>query len=139
MNTIWDWAADGVALLHYAFVAYVLVGGYLAWRWPRTIALHVLAIIWAVLIVTVHVQCPLTALQNLFREQAGRAPLNGGFIDNYIRGTFYPTHGAASAQALAGVLVLVSWAGFAVRLRRAHKLSGAHPQPIPSETSDALR
>lgn len=137
MNTVWGWLADSVVLVHYVFMGYVLVGGYLAWRWPRTIALHVLAIIWAVLIVAVHVQCPLTALQNLFREQAGRARLSGGFIDNYIRGTFYPTHGAAAAQAIAGVIVLLSWLGFAVHLRQAHQLRGARAEPVPSGTSDA--
>jgi Protein of Unknown function (DUF2784) len=135
MNVVWVWAADFVVLVHYVIMGYVLVGGYLAWHWPRTIALHVLAIVWAVLIVAVHVQCPLTALQNLFREQAGRAPLSGGFIDNYIRGTFYPTNGAAAAQAIAGGLVLVSWLGFGVH-RHAHRLPGAHTGPVPSGTSE---
>ena len=136
MNTLWGWSADSIVLVHYLFMGYVLVGGYLAWRWPRTVALHALAIAWAVLIVAAHVQCPLTALQNLFREQAGRRPLAGGFIDTYIRGTFYPTHGAAAAQAIAGVIVLGSWLGFAIHLRHARQGSVAHPEPVPSGTGN---
>lgn len=121
MSGVWHWAADGVVLVHYAFLVYVMVGGFLAWRWPWTIWLHALAAIWAVLIVTAHLDCPLTALQNALREQAGQPALRTGFIDTYVRGTFFPTHQRAAAQAALGVVVLASWVGFGIRQRRRHR------------------
>ncbi|HYR17789.1 MAG TPA: DUF2784 family protein, partial [Mycobacterium sp.] len=33
---------------HFAFVGYLVIGGFLAWRWPRTIALHVPVVLWGV-------------------------------------------------------------------------------------------
>jgi len=35
--------ADGVAGVHYAYLAYLLVGGFVAWRWPRTLVAHAIA------------------------------------------------------------------------------------------------
>ncbi len=33
-------------VMHFAFIAYVLAGGFLALRWRRTMWLHVPAVIW---------------------------------------------------------------------------------------------
>lgn len=33
--------ADAAMVAHFAFLAYLVVGGFLAWRWPSTIWLHV--------------------------------------------------------------------------------------------------
>lgn len=109
--------ADGVAGLHYAYLAYLLVGGFLAWRWPRTIALHVFAAVWAVLIIATPVPCPLTAAQNALRERGGLAPLHDSFIDTYIRGTFYPAGHETETRFVVGFAVAISWLGFALRMR----------------------
>jgi hypothetical protein len=42
--------ADLVVLVHLAFVAFVVGGGYLALRWRRVAWLHVPAAVWGVLI-----------------------------------------------------------------------------------------
>ena len=110
--------ADAVAGLHYAYLAYLLVGGFVAWRWPRTIALHVFAAVWAVLVIATPVPCPLTAAQNALRERGGQPPLRDSFINTYIRGTFYPAaHDTETRVVVAGV-VAASWIGFALRMRR---------------------
>src|SRR5581483_7329124 len=88
VDTVWRWLADAVVGLHYAYMGYMLLGGFLAWRWLRTIWLHVLAVVWAVSTVTTKIPCPLTAPQNHFRESAGRRPLGDSFINTYVRGTF---------------------------------------------------
>jgi hypothetical protein len=109
--------ADAVAGVHYAYLAYLLVGGFVAWRWPRTIAAHLFAAIWAVLIIATPVPCPLTAAQNAMRERGGEPPLRDTFINTYIRGTFYPaSHETQTRFVVAGV-VAASWIGFALRMR----------------------
>ncbi|MEO8888082.1 MAG: DUF2784 domain-containing protein [Jatrophihabitantaceae bacterium] len=119
MSTTWRYLADVVVGVHYSYVAYMIGGGFLAWRWRRTIWVHIVAVGWAVLIVTTKVPCPLTALQNNFRERAGQSPLGGSFVNTYLGGTFYPAGQQTLAQAAAGVVVLASWIGYR-HLRRVH-------------------
>jgi len=45
--------------VHFAYLAYVVVGGFLAWRWPRTIWAHLVAAAWGLAVVAVPLQCPL--------------------------------------------------------------------------------
>ena len=114
---------------HYVFLAYLIIGGFLAWRWAWSIGTHVLAAIWGILIVTTKVPCPLTALQNTAREHLGRRPLSGGFIHIYVRGVLYPTGWDRIAQVVVGVVVLTSWIGFAVRRRTSRGKGSAHGGP----------
>ena len=125
MDTVWRRLADGVAGVHYAYMAYLLAGGFIAWRWPKTIWAHGVAALWAILIVTTKVPCPLTALQNHLRESAGQQPLSNSFINLYIRGTFYPADKQAVAQAATAVIVIASWVGFA---RRRHRSFAYRPK-----------
>lgn len=110
--------ADAVAGVHYAYLAYLLVGGFVAWHWPRTIALHVVAAVWAVLIIATPVPCPLTAAQNALRERGGQQPLHESFIDTYIRGTFYPAAYEGQTRVVVAGIVAASWVGFVLRMRR---------------------
>jgi Trk-type K+ transport system membrane component len=114
---LWRALADAVVVAHFGFLAYVVLGGFVAWRWPRTIVLHVLAAAWGLLIVTVAVPCPLTALQNQLRERGGEAALHQGFIGTYVTGTLYPAGDQRLVQALVGVVVLTSWVGLVIRRR----------------------
>jgi hypothetical protein len=100
---------------HFAFLAFGIFGGFLAWRWPRLIWLQVAAAGWLLVIVIAELYCPLTWLEDRGREGLGLGPLQGGFLDNHVAGVFYP-HGYEWAARLAvAVLVLTSWAGFALR------------------------
>ena len=141
---MWRGLADGVVAVHYAYMAYLVVGGFIAWRWPRTIWLHVLAVGWAVAIVVTKVPCPLTALQNHFRESAGGRPLSDSFINLYIRGTFYPADQQTIARVVLGAVVLGSWIGFVLIQRRRKHHAADHRGPgavgatvVPSERGDA--
>src|SRR6516225_9402395 len=80
-----------VVALHFAFIGYVVIGGFLALRWPRTIWLHIAAVIWGIAIAAKRVDCPLTWLERWARAGAGMAPLPpDGFIAHYITGVIYP-------------------------------------------------
>jgi hypothetical protein len=117
--------ADAVVLAHFGFLLYLISGGFLAWRWPRTIGLHLIAAVWGALVVTTGAPCPLTALQNELRELGGEGPLRGaGFISLYVRGTLHPTDEQTLSQALVALVVLASWVGLIARRRIAR---GAAP------------
>jgi hypothetical protein len=112
-----------VLALHFGYLAYLVLGGFLAWRWPRTIWLHVATAAWGVTIVAADllaggITCPLTYAEDWARRRAGDGPLTTGFIDRYLEGVVYPERYAAVAQALAAAAVLVSWIGYAGRRRR---------------------
>lgn len=134
MRDVWLGLADSVVAIHYAFMVYLVVGGFIAWRWRKTIVLHVLAAIWAVLIVTTKVPCPLTALQNQFRERAGEQPLSSSFINLYVRGTLFPSNQQTISQALLAVVIIVSWIGYR-RLGRQKTLTKASKTDAPARTA----
>lgn len=134
MDTVWRLLADVVVGLHYTFLAYLLVGGFIAWRWRKTIWVHIGTAVWGILIIVTKVPCPLTALQNQFRENAGMHSMGRSFINIYVRGTLYPADHEALAQLAIALVVLVSWIGF-VRIRpaseRAKSTPAMHRQPHP--------
>jgi hypothetical protein len=112
-----------ILALHFGYLAYLVLGGFLAWRWPRTIGLHLAAAGWGATIVAAAllaegITCPLTYAENWSRRRAGDAPLSTGFIDRYLEGVVYPERYAVVAQALTAAAVLVSWVGYALRWRR---------------------
>lgn len=111
-----------VVALHFVFIGYVVVGGFLAVHWRRTIWLHVPAAIWGIGIATNRVDCPLTWLERWARARAAMAPLPpDGFIAHYITGVIYPVSWLGGVQIGAFVVVAVSWAVFfcpGIRRRR---------------------
>jgi Protein of Unknown function (DUF2784) len=103
---------------HFAFIGYLVIGGFLALRWPRTIWLHLPVVAWGVGIVTVKYDCPLTWLEQRARHAAGVAPLREGFIDHYITGVLYPASDVKVVEAVVMLIVVTSWITYAVTMRR---------------------
>jgi hypothetical protein len=102
----------GVAVgAHYAFLAYLALGGFLAWRWTWTIWPHALAALWGLLIITVSPTCPLTWVEDWSRRRAGMPGLTNGFIDRYVTGVLYPEQYESTVRVLVAVVVLASWLG----------------------------
>ncbi|MCA1781686.1 MAG: DUF2784 domain-containing protein [Dermatophilaceae bacterium] len=117
--------ADAAMVAHFAFLAYLVVGGFIAWRWPRTIWTHIATALYGLFNVLIGWECPLTHVENWGRERARDATLPGtGFIDHYLAGVIYPTEHEALVQMLVAVVVLLSWIGFVVR-RRQQRRRGA--------------
>ncbi|WP_067574643.1 DUF2784 domain-containing protein [Nocardia acidivorans] len=111
--------ADLTAGVHFLFVAYVVFGGFLAWRRPRTIWLHLAAFAWGFSTILFGFDCPLTNLENWARHQAGDPGLpSTGFIAHYITGVLYPSDAVDLVRVLVAITVLVSWAGFWFRVSR---------------------
>jgi Protein of Unknown function (DUF2784) len=107
-----------ILLTHFAFLAYVVFGGFLAWRWPRTIWGHLVAAAWGLFIVLYPVTCPLTWAEDQARRHAGEPGLTRGFIDRYVTGVLYPSRFVVPVRFLVAGVVLVSWAGWWYRRRR---------------------
>ncbi|MBF6191461.1 DUF2784 domain-containing protein [Nocardia implantans] len=119
--------ADATAVTHFAFVAYVVVGGFLAWRFGRTIWLHLLAVCWGFSTIVFGFDCPLTHLENWARERAGEQRLpSSGFIDHYLTGVIYPESALGLVRATVAALVVASWLGYVSALRRRAAPAGAH-------------
>ena len=104
---------------HFAYLLYLPSGGFLALRWPRSIWLHVPAVLWGVGVVVFGLPCPLTGIERLARARAGMDPLpTSGFIDRYVDGVLYPANRTGAAQALAFGAAAVSWVAFASKTQR---------------------
>jgi hypothetical protein len=122
-----------ILVTHFAFLAYVVFGGFLAWRWPRTIVVHLVAAGWGLYVITAHMVCPLTYAENWSRRQAGEAGLTKGFIDSYIEGVLYPERYTAVMQVLAVTAVVGSYVGFTVLTAGRRRRRPASPRsPGPS-------
>ena len=116
------WLADAVVLFHGAFVAFVLLGGFLALRWPRLRWIHFPAAVWGVLIEYAGWVCPLTPLENLLRERAGEAGYAGGFVEHHVLPVLYPGDLPSSARWVLGTIALaVNVVAYALMWRRTRR------------------
>ncbi len=94
---------------HFAFLAYVVLGGLLAVRWPRAFWPHLVAAGWGLAVVTAALTCPLTYAEAWARRHAGEGAVTRGFIDRYIEGVLYPERYTNLLRVLVAVVVLGSW------------------------------
>ncbi|MEV6861671.1 DUF2784 domain-containing protein [Streptosporangium subroseum] len=110
---------EAAMVVHFLFLGFMAVGGFLAWRWPRLIWAHLAVAAWGLMSVVIGVECPLTVAEDWGRRNAGeRALPPGGFIDHYIKGVIYPAEYTDLARLVVVILVLVSWLGYLWRRRR---------------------
>ena len=108
----YKWLATLVLSAHFAFLAYVILGGFLAWRWPRAFWPHLVVAAWGLAVVAIPLTCPLTHLEDWARRRAGEQGLGEvGFIDRYIEGVLYPERYTRLLQVAVAVVVLGSWLG----------------------------
>lgn len=124
-------AADLIVVIHFVFIAFVVAGGFLAWRWRWLAWIHVPAAAWGAIIEFMDWICPLTPLENEFRRRAGGAGYEGGFIEHYLIPIIYPTGLTSGSRIALGALVLllnaVAYGVYFTRRRKA-----GVPQQPPS-------
>ncbi|HTV97736.1 MAG TPA: DUF2784 domain-containing protein [Steroidobacteraceae bacterium] len=102
----WRILADLLVVLHLAFAAFVVCGGFLAWKWRWAIFAHLPALAWGFWVETSGQICPLTPLENHFRHLAGEAGYQGGFLDHYLVPILYPPGLTRKDQWVLAVLLL---------------------------------
>jgi len=115
---LYSLAATSIAILHLAFIVFVLFGGLLVLRWPKVMYLHLPAAIWGVLIEFAGWWCPLTRWENHLLAQAGRAGYDGGFVAHYIMPIIYPAGLTRGLEIAIGAFVLILNLGIYVRVFR---------------------
>jgi hypothetical protein len=120
--------------VHFAYLAYVVLGGFLAWRWPRAFWPHLVAAAWGLAVVGIPLACPLTTAEDWARRRAGQAGLTQGFIDRYIEGVLYPSRYTVFLQVGVGLMVVGSWLGAYLRWRRRRPQS-TDPAGPPTDIS----
>ena len=122
-------AADSMMVAHLLYIAFVIVGGLLAFRARWILWLHVPAVAWAIYVQYIGRVCPLTTWENQLRGLAGGAGYEGGFIDHYLIPIIYPPGITSGVHLVLGTLVIVFNAGVYSRLithaRRSRALSPA--------------
>ncbi len=129
MRTRYAFAVAVTVGAHFGYLLYLPSGGFLALRWPRSIALHIPAVGWGVCVVAFGLPCPLTRLEEWARVRAGMNPLpTAGFTERYVAGVFYPSYATRIAQALAFAAAALSWMLLAVR----HRHSASRPSRLRS-------
>ena len=118
---IWSLLADGLVILHFAFTAFAIFGGFLTWRWPRVAFVHLPALAWGCWVEVSHSICPLTPWENQLRHLGGEAGYQGGFLAHYLVRVLYPPELTWHIQwLLAAALIainVIAYAGLARRRR----------------------
>lgn len=99
--------ADAVLLLHALFIAFAVLGAALLWRWPRLVWAHLPAVMWAAFVEFSGRICPLTPLENRWRNSAGEAGYSGGFVEHYLLPLIYPAGLTRDVQWWLGAMVLL--------------------------------
>jgi imidazolonepropionase-like amidohydrolase len=99
--------ADGIVLVHAAFVLFAVLGGVWVLARPRLAWAHLPAVVWAAAIELGGWWCPLTPLENRLRRAAGDPTYAGGFVERYLLPWLYPQGLTRASQVMLGAGVLL--------------------------------
>jgi len=115
-------AADAVMAFHFLFIAFALLGSLLVLWKHWIIVLHLPALAWGVWIEASGRICPLTPLENHFREIAGQTTYGEGFLTHYLAPAIYPDGLTRDTQFLIlGILLAVNLLGYALVIARRYR------------------
>lgn len=120
-----------VTVAHFVALAYIGLGGFLAWIWPRSLYVHVLFAAWGIVVNVFTLACPLTVVEDFLRQQRGLDPLPGGFNEYYLYDTLIPHSMLPFVAVAALLLVTVSYVGVYVLWRhRMHENPAGHGHSV---------
>jgi hypothetical protein len=123
--------ADIVILIHLGFTVFVLLGGLLVLRWPKTAIMHIPAAVWGVWIEFSGGICPLTPLENRLRVRGGLDGYTESFVEHYLLPLLYPLGLTRGTQIAIGLFVLaINLLFYGLLLRRIlNARKGSPPDP----------
>jgi len=104
---VYNLLADLTVLAHFLFIVFVICGGLLVIRWPKTAFIHLPAAAWGAIVEFFGWICPLTPLENHFRNLAGYNQYSGDFILRYLIPVIYPENLTTTIQTFLGILVII--------------------------------
>jgi hypothetical protein len=99
--------ADFVAVLHLAFVLFVVLGGLLVLKWPRIVWVHLPAAAWGAIVEFTGWLCPLTPLEYWLRKEGGQIGYSSDFVSHYILPLLYPSGLTHNVQIVLGMVVVI--------------------------------
>ncbi len=99
--------ADLVLILHTLFIIFVVFGGLVVLKWYKIIWVHIPCALWGALIEFLGWICPLTYLENYFRELGNATNYESSFIQHYLLPIIYPPGLTTGVQILLGSTVIV--------------------------------
>ncbi|MEU4391040.1 DUF2784 domain-containing protein [Kribbella sp. NPDC023855] len=103
--------ADGMMILHGAFLLFFVIGGFLAWKWRRVIWAHLAVGLWNITIVLLDFECPVTGVEKHWMRKGGEEPYAGGYIKHYLDGTIWPAGYTWLAEIVGFALLVISYIG----------------------------
>lgn len=113
--------ADVIVAVHFLFIAFVVAGGLLVIRWPRLAFIHLPAAIWGAFVEFSGWICPLTPLENHFRNLAGNSSYSGDFIVRYLIPIIYPEYLNVTIQQVFGfIVILINIIFYFIAIRKLH-------------------
>ena len=119
LRVLYRLLANAVVAFHGLFILFVVLGGFLAWRWRWVAAVHIPCALWGILIEYRGGICPLTPLEHSLRARAGQQGYAGGFVEHYVLPVIYPKGLTAGVQVALGTLVLtVNLLAYSLLIRR---------------------
>ena len=98
--------ADILVIIHFTFIVFVVLGGFLVLKNSWVSILHIPSVLWAALLEIKGWLCPLTPLEHYFRQLSGSNDYTGGFIDHYLVALIYPDGLTREMQITLGFVVL---------------------------------
>lgn len=121
---LYPFLGDVMMVLHAAFLLFFVIGGFLAWKWPKLIWVHLGIVAWNLTIVILDFDCPFTGTEKFFRREGGEAVYEGGYINHYLDGTIWPEGQTPTAEKVGFALVIISYIGYFVARRRRRQRIG---------------
>ena len=125
---LWRWLADFVLVVHATYVLFVVggqtlivIGWIRGWEWTRCRVfrlLHLVAIGLVMLEAWLGINCPLTALENFLRLQAGVVTYENSFIAHWLRWVIFyaaPEWIFALIYTVFMTLVILTWLAYPPR------------------------
>ena len=99
-----DFLAELTMAVHFAVLAFIVLGAFLAWRWPKVLLVHLPFALWGLAIATLGFPCPLTTIEDALRDRE-----QVGFIERYLDGVLYPDEYLLASRILAAALVVTAY------------------------------
>jgi hypothetical protein len=106
IHVVYEIAADLTALVHVAFIAFVIFGAVLGRRSRTWRLLHIAAMAYGVAIEVFYWYCPLTYVEQYLRTKAGRGMYQEAFVQHYLNKLVYIDAPQWSLIALAALVLL---------------------------------
>ncbi|HAR48553.1 membrane protein [Smithella sp. SCADC] len=104
---VYSLLTDLIVLAHFSFIVFIICGGLLVIRWPKIAFIHLPAVVWGAIVEFFGWICPLTPLENYFRNLAGANQYSGDFVMRYLVPIIYPETLTSTIQTVLGIAVIV--------------------------------